>query len=143
MVKRTMESASAPRQGDDDIAAKLRTWALHSNGHFNLVHKLLAKRCLCMSTGTSTTVDKLRQQGIDTATAEPPQFLSSQNPSTCRRNNRHITILFTNCNCGIPRAALSGPKPLSCTTTGKTPNRRPAQQGHRRDLATPLPPALS
>ena len=40
---------------------------------------------------------------------------------------------------GTPRAALSGPKPLSCTTTGKTtlsmnwtsPHRRPAQQGHR------------
>ena len=78
----------------------------------------------CMITRTSTTAG--------TAPAAPS--------CTSRRNNGHATTLSGTCNCGTPRAALSGPYTLTCTTTGKTttksknwtnPRRRPAQQGHR------------
>ena len=48
----------------------------------------------CMTTGTSTTAG--------TAPAA--------SPCTCRRNNGHVNTLSKNCNCGTPRAALSGRK---------------------------------
>ena len=44
-------------------------------------------------------------------------------------NNGHVTILSKNCNCGTPRAALSGPKPLSCTTRARHQN-----DDHNKDI---------
>ena len=57
---------------------------------------------------------------------------------TCRRNNGHVNTLAKNCNCGTPRAALSGPQHLSCATTGKTTcpwtGRAHVDDLHNRDI---------
>ena len=75
----------------------------------------------CMITGTSATLMNCTKKSSTTlsryCTAELPKFSARRTRHAQKRACHHLIQELQLRN---PRAALSGPKPLSCTTTGKT-----------------------
>ena len=146
MVKQTMGICICATTGVSTTTAHL---ALHSDGHVHLVQELHANQRLCMSTGTSTTIDEVHQQGhrhcncgTSTVSAQSEaKHLSSQQRAYHHRVQELQLRNSTGCTVWTITLVLhhNGQDTKSTTCTTGTPTTT-SKKSTKRSKTQPAPP---